>query len=129
MRKSVSERAGACSFQSGRQGAGHPVPGAPYYAVGFPRHSLLPDSPLGRRVLAALAAAWERRRLFAVCASLTTGREHVVAWRVPPPPADAAAYAPPADAGALLRAALARLHRLVPPHLCDAAAHSLDLHV
>lgn len=83
--------------------------------MGFPRQSLLPDTPLGRRVLAALVAAWERRRLFTVCASLTTGREHVVAWRVPPPPADAAAYAPPAEPAALLRAALARLLPLAPP--------------
>lgn len=39
------------SFQSGRQGPRHPAPGAPYYAVGFPRHSLLPDTPLGRQVI------------------------------------------------------------------------------
>ncbi|KAI8422812.1 hypothetical protein MSG28_006557 [Choristoneura fumiferana] len=38
------------SFQSGRQSARHPAPGAPYYAVGFPRHSLLPDTPLGRQL-------------------------------------------------------------------------------
>ncbi|XP_063825995.1 LOW QUALITY PROTEIN: protein deltex [Ostrinia nubilalis] len=38
------------SFQSGRQGPRHPAPGAPYYAVGFPRHTLLPDTPLGRQV-------------------------------------------------------------------------------
>nr|XP_026486505.1 protein deltex [Vanessa tameamea] len=82
-------------FRSGRQGARHPRPGAPYYAVGFPRHSLLPDTPLGRQVLAALRAAWERRVLFTVSASQTTGREHVVAWRVPPPPAAPHHYLPP----------------------------------
>ncbi|CAK1580693.1 unnamed protein product [Parnassius mnemosyne] len=74
------------NFQSGRQGPRHPVPGAPYYAVGFPRHSLLPDTPLGHQVLGLLRAAWERRQLFTVAASRTTGREHVVAWRVAPPP-------------------------------------------
>ncbi|CAG5045535.1 unnamed protein product [Parnassius apollo] len=73
------------NFQSGRQGPRHPVPGAPYYAVGFPRHSLLPDTLLGHQVLGLLRAAWERRQLFTVAASRTTGREHVVAWRVAPP--------------------------------------------
>ncbi|CAB3261881.1 unnamed protein product [Arctia plantaginis] len=103
------------NFQSGRQGPQHPVPGAPYYAVGFPRHSLLPDTALGRQVLEALRAAWEAGALFAVSASRTTGREHVVAWRVVPPPAAPRHYAPPADAHALLRAARARLLRLAHP--------------
>ncbi|XP_050670461.1 protein deltex, partial [Leptidea sinapis] len=76
------------NFQSGRQGPSHPQPGAPYYAVGFPRHSALPDTPLGRQVLRALQLAWERRVLFTVRASRTTGREHVVAWSVPPPARD-----------------------------------------
>ncbi|KAJ8722355.1 hypothetical protein PYW08_004757 [Mythimna loreyi] len=102
------------NFQSGRQGAMHPVPGAPYYAVGFPRHTVLPDTQLGRQVLSALRVAWERGVLFTVCASLTTGREHVVAWRVAPPPASAAQYAAPAQPERLLRHALARLHALLP---------------
>ncbi|XP_075977891.1 deltex E3 ubiquitin ligase [Anticarsia gemmatalis] len=104
------------NFQSGRQGPQHPVPGAPYYAVGFPRHTLLPDTTLGRQVLSALRVAWERGLLFRVCASVTTGREHVVAWRVAPPPAAQQHYAPPADPTRLLRAALNRLHALVPQH-------------
>ncbi|XP_026739245.1 protein deltex [Trichoplusia ni] len=102
------------NFQSGRQGPQHPSPGAPYYAVGFPRHSLLPDTQLGRQVLSALRAAWERGVLFRVCASLTTGREHVLAWSVAPPPAQPAHYAPPAQPARLLRDTLARLARLLP---------------
>ncbi|XP_028162518.1 protein deltex-like [Ostrinia furnacalis] len=103
------------SFQSGRQGPRHPAPGAPYYAVGFPRHTLLPDTPLGRQVLSALRSLWAAGLLFGVCASQTTGREHVVAWRAPPPPAAAAHYpAPAAAADAALHAALARLHALMP---------------
>lgn len=47
---SIFDELCALSFQSGRQGAAHPAPGAPYYAVGFPRHSLLPDTPMGRQV-------------------------------------------------------------------------------
>ncbi|XP_045448152.1 protein deltex [Melitaea cinxia] len=100
------------NFQSGRQGPRHPRPGAPYYAVGFPRHSLLPDTPLGRQVLAALRAAWERRVLFTVSASQTTGREHVVAWSIPPPPAAAHHYLPP-HAPRPLPSALAHLARLL----------------
>lgn len=100
------------NFQSGRQGPLHPVPGAPYYAVGFPRYSLLPDTPLGRQVLMGLRVAWERRLLFGVCASQTTGREHVVAWRVPPPPAAPAHYAPPHDPRATLAKVLATLDSL-----------------
>ncbi|XP_068633289.1 protein deltex [Battus philenor] len=98
------------TFQSGRQGARHPAPGEPYYAVGFPRHSLLPDTPLGRQVLSLLRAAWEQRRLFTVAASRTTGREHVVAWRVPPPPAAPHHYA---RGDADLQAAARRLARLL----------------
>ncbi|XP_052741561.1 protein deltex isoform X2 [Bicyclus anynana] len=100
------------NFQSGRQGPRHPLPGAPYYAVGFPRHSLLPDTPLGREVLAALRCAWERRVLFTVSASQTTGREHVVAWRVPPPPAAPHHYLPPHPPRPLPRL-LAHLARLL----------------
>ncbi|GBP97273.1 Protein deltex [Eumeta japonica] len=107
------------NFASGVQcaAARHPAPGCPYYAVGFPRRSVLPDTGLGRTVFGALRRAWERRRLFTVAASQTTGREHVVAWSVPPPPADRAQYAVAAAAGdvdAPLRACLARLERLAP---------------
>ncbi|CAG9561567.1 unnamed protein product [Danaus chrysippus] len=101
------------SFQSGVQGPSHPSPGSPYYAVGFPRHSLLPDTALGRQVLAALRRAWERRLLFTVEVSQTTGREHVVAWRAPPPPSAPHHYLPPHPPRPLpaLLAALARLLR------------------
>ncbi|KAH9635507.1 hypothetical protein HF086_015000 [Spodoptera exigua] len=102
------------NFQSGLQGPQHPVPGAPYYAVGFPRYTVLPDTPLGHQVVQALRAAWERGVLFTVCASQTTGREHVVAWRAPPPPAAPHHYAPPARPHHLLRDALARLRALLP---------------
>ena len=66
------------------------------------------------QVLSALRVAWERGVLFTVCASVTTGREHVVAWRVPPPPASAAQYAAPAHPERVLRHSLARLHALLP---------------
>ncbi|KAJ2938015.1 hypothetical protein O0L34_g14467 [Tuta absoluta] len=109
------------NFQSGRQGAQHPMPGAPYYAVGFPRYTLLPDNSLGRQVLSALRAAWSAARLFGVCASQTTGREHVVAWRAPPPPHRPEQYSPPANPDRVLRSALGRLHALLRDDLTDAA--------
>ncbi|CAH0715209.1 unnamed protein product, partial [Brenthis ino] len=103
------------NFQSGRQGAAHPAPGAPYYAVGFPRHSLLPDTPMGRQVLSALRLAWERRALFTLARSRTTGREHVVAWRARPPPAAPHHYLR-ADPLPAALAALARLLRADTSH-------------
>lgn len=104
------------NFQSGTQGAAHPAPGSPYYAVGFPRHSLLPDTQLGRQVVVSLRLAWERGLLFVVRTSRTTGREHVVAWSCPPPPPSRAAhYRPPARPADLLADLLQRLHRLAHP--------------
>ncbi|CAB0032074.1 unnamed protein product [Trichogramma brassicae] len=65
---------------SGIQGAEHPHPGQTYYAVGFPRTCYLPDSELGRRLLRLLQVAFERRLVFTVGRSVTTGREDVVTW-------------------------------------------------
>lgn len=67
------------------------------------------------QVLSALRVVWERGLLFVVAASVTTGREHVVAWRVRPPPGSARQYAGGARPDNVLRAALARLHALLPP--------------
>ncbi|XP_013199491.2 protein deltex [Amyelois transitella] len=103
------------TFRSGLQSAQHPRPGAPYYAVGFPRRSLLPDTALGRAVLRALCAAWQSGRLFSVSTSRTTGREHVVAWTIPPPPSSREQYEPPADPERLLADTLANLNALLAP--------------
>ncbi|CAH0564263.1 unnamed protein product [Brassicogethes aeneus] len=71
------------NIQSGIQGPDHPNPGREYYAVGFPRIAYLPDSPKGRRILRLLNVAWQRRLIFTVSRSHTTGCEDVVAWNVP----------------------------------------------
>lgn len=68
------------SIASGIQGPEHPNPGRPYYAVGFPRVCYLPDTEKGRRVLKLLSIAFERRLVFTVGRSVTTGREDVVTW-------------------------------------------------
>ncbi|XP_046396490.1 protein deltex [Ischnura elegans] len=68
------------NITSGIQGPEHPNPGRPYYAVGFPRVCFLPDTPKGRKVLRLLQIAFERRLVFTVGRSVTTGREDVVTW-------------------------------------------------
>lgn len=65
---------------SGIQGSEHPNPGRPYYAVGFPRVCYLPDTEKGRKILRLLSVAFERRLVFTIGRSVTTGREDVVTW-------------------------------------------------
>ncbi|XP_030380902.1 protein deltex [Scaptodrosophila lebanonensis] len=65
---------------SGLQTAEHPHPGRAFFAVGFPRVCYLPDCPLGRKVLRFLKIAFDRRLLFSIGRSVTTGREDVVIW-------------------------------------------------
>lgn len=48
--------------------------------MGFPRVCYLPDNNLGRRVLRLLQIAFERRLIFTIGRSITTGREDVVTW-------------------------------------------------
>ncbi|KAI8128290.1 Protein deltex [Lucilia cuprina] len=65
---------------SGIQNQEHPHPGRAFFAVGFPRVCYLPDCPLGRKVLRFLKIAFDRRLLFSIGRSVTTGREDVVIW-------------------------------------------------
>lgn len=64
----------------GIQGPEHPNPGKPYTARGFPRHCYLPDSSKGRLVLDLLRVAWNRRLIFTVGVSSTTGEGDTVVW-------------------------------------------------
>lgn len=48
--------------------------------MGFPRVCYLPDTEKGRKVLKLLSIAFERRLVFTVGRSVTTGREDVVTW-------------------------------------------------
>lgn len=68
------------SIASGIQNQEHPHPGRAFFAVGFPRVCYLPDCPLGRKVLRFLKIAFDRRLLFSIGRSVTTGREDVVIW-------------------------------------------------
>ncbi|XP_078535783.1 putative E3 ubiquitin-protein ligase DTX2 isoform X2 [Lissotriton helveticus] len=64
----------------GIQGPEHPNPGKPYTARGFPRHCYLPASSKGRLVLELLQVAWNRRLIFTVGVSSTTGEGDTVVW-------------------------------------------------
>uniref|UniRef100_A0AAY4DG25 E3 ubiquitin-protein ligase n=2 Tax=Denticeps clupeoides TaxID=299321 RepID=A0AAY4DG25_9TELE len=64
----------------GIQGPEHPNPGKPFTARGFPRHCYLPDSEKGRLVLRLLLVAWDRRLIFSVGTSSTTGESDTVIW-------------------------------------------------
>ncbi|XP_072318570.1 E3 ubiquitin-protein ligase DTX4-like [Eucyclogobius newberryi] len=64
----------------GIQGPEHPNAGKPYTARGFPRHCYLPDSEKGRKVLRLLLVAWDRRLIFSVGTSSTTGESDTVIW-------------------------------------------------
>ncbi|KAF4526388.1 hypothetical protein B566_EDAN012678 [Ephemera danica] len=68
------------NIASGIQGPEHPNPGRPYYAVGFPRVCYLPATEKGWKVLRLLHEAFDRRLVFTVGRSNTTGREDVVTW-------------------------------------------------
>ncbi|XP_061584369.1 uncharacterized protein LOC133449252 [Cololabis saira] len=68
------------SIPPGIQGPEHPNPGKPFTARGFPRHCYLPDTELGRQVLKLLLVAWDRRLIFSVGTSSTTGESDTVIW-------------------------------------------------
>lgn len=64
----------------GIQGPEHPNPRKPFTARGFPRHCYLPDNEKGRKVLRLLLLAWDRRLIFSVGTSSTTGESDTVIW-------------------------------------------------
>ncbi|CAM9500711.1 unnamed protein product [Chrysoparadoxa australica] len=66
------------SFPGGIQGQRHPNPGVPY--SGTTRHAFLPDNEEGREVLALFRLAFERRLIFRVGTSITTGRINTTVW-------------------------------------------------
>ncbi|XP_076364158.1 E3 ubiquitin-protein ligase DTX4-like [Tachypleus tridentatus] len=68
------------SFRPGIQGPEHPNPGKPYTARGFPRRCYLPNTEKGRNVLDLLCKAWDRRLIFTISTSATTGESDTVTW-------------------------------------------------
>ncbi|XP_042864135.1 probable E3 ubiquitin-protein ligase DTX2 isoform X2 [Penaeus japonicus] len=67
-------------FGGGIQGRGHPNPGQPYRSHGFPRHAFLPDNERGNKVLHMLEVAWQRRLIFTIGTSITSGLDNVITW-------------------------------------------------
>jgi deltex-like protein len=66
------------NFPSGIQGPEHPCPGRRY--TGTRRVAYLPATKEGEEVLSLLKTAWDRRLLFSVGNSITTGQRDVVTW-------------------------------------------------
>jgi deltex-like protein len=56
----------------------HPRPGA--YYRGICRTGFLPDTKEGREICAMLKVAFERRLVFTIGMSRTTGEEGVITW-------------------------------------------------
>uniref|UniRef100_A0A8B9RLC9 E3 ubiquitin-protein ligase n=1 Tax=Astyanax mexicanus TaxID=7994 RepID=A0A8B9RLC9_ASTMX len=65
---------------AGIQTTEHPNPGKKFTARGFPRHCYLPDNEKGRKVLKLLIMAWDRRLIFTIGTSSTTGESDTVVW-------------------------------------------------
>ena len=58
----------------------HPCPGKEYTARGFPRKCYLPNNEQGRKILSLLVVAWERRLIFTIGRSATSGEDNTVIW-------------------------------------------------
>ncbi|KAL5022596.1 hypothetical protein ScPMuIL_001751 [Solemya velum] len=66
------------SFMDGIQNENHPNPGKAYR--GARRTAYLPNNSEGRKVLTLLKIAFDRRLVFTIGVSRTTGRNNVVTW-------------------------------------------------
>jgi deltex-like protein len=62
----------------GTQGPEHPNPGVAYH--GANRTCYIPDSDAGNALLAKLQTAWDRKLIFTVGTSTTSGRENMTIW-------------------------------------------------
>ena len=63
---------------SGIQGPNHPYPGTQFF--GTSRTAFLPDNLEGREVLGLLKKAFDRRLVFTVGTSITSGASNTVVW-------------------------------------------------
>ncbi|KAI9530790.1 E3 ubiquitin-protein ligase dtx3L [Dissostichus eleginoides] len=66
------------TFPAGIQGPEHPNPGKRYGSTS--RTAFLPDSEEGEKVLKLLRKAFDRRLVFTVGRSVTTGLNNVITW-------------------------------------------------
>ncbi|XP_078492331.1 deltex protein [Ciona intestinalis] len=67
-------------IRAGMQTNEHPNPGRRYSVHGFPRIAYLPDNTEGNKVLRLLEVAWNRKLIFTVGDSVTSGAKDTVTW-------------------------------------------------
>nr|XP_026692305.1 deltex protein isoform X1 [Ciona intestinalis] len=67
-------------IRAGMQTNEHPNPGRRYSVHGFPRIAYLPDNTDGNKVLRLLEVAWNRKLIFTVGDSVTSGAKDTVTW-------------------------------------------------
>ena len=67
-------------FKDGLQNESHPSPGSPYHADSFPRKAYFPATMEGRKIVAMLRLAFDRKLIFTVGTSATSGRDNVIVW-------------------------------------------------
>jgi len=68
------------SFYGGVQGPTHPNPGTRYSASSFPRTAYFPDNENGNKVVSLLRIAFDRKLVFTIGRSITSGQENVITW-------------------------------------------------
>ena len=68
------------NFKDGIQGYSHPNPGSPFQAHSFPRKAYFPATPEGNKIVGMLRLAFDRRLIFTVGKSATSGKENVIVW-------------------------------------------------
>ena len=67
-------------FKDGTQNSTHPNPGSPYHAHSFPRKAYFPATPEGNKVVGMLRLAFDRKLIFTVGKSASSGRDNVIVW-------------------------------------------------
>ena len=67
-------------FNDGIQNDSHPNPGLPYHAHLFPRKTYFPATREGSKIIGMLKLAFDRRLIFTVGTSATTGKDNVIVW-------------------------------------------------
>ena len=67
-------------FTDGIQDDKHPNPGQPYHAHIFPRKAYFPATLEGIKIVRLLRVAFDRRLVFTVGRSATTGKDNVIVW-------------------------------------------------
>ena len=67
-------------FKNGIQGPEQPAPGHPFYAMYFPRLTYFPNNPRGKKIVEMVKMAFDRKLVFQIGRSQTTGHDNGVVW-------------------------------------------------